>query len=107
MARKGSVNLAVCAIARKLVVAIWYLLNGRWTPLEEIDQGLQLKVGKIITQVGQKGLQTLGKTRQVLRAETFGKLKTGRVYVLNPDKKFVPKPRAKRTLTLAEEYGLR
>jgi transposase len=107
LARKGSVNLAVCAIARKLVVAIWYLLNGRWTPLEEIDQGLQLKVGKIITQVGQKGLQTLGKTRQVLRAETFGKLKTGRVYVLNPDKKFVPKPRAKRTLTLAEEYGLR
>lgn len=37
LAAKGSVNLAVAAIARKLTVAVWYLMMGRWTALEEID----------------------------------------------------------------------
>jgi len=46
LARKGSRNLAAGAVARKLAVAIWYLLMGRWTPLEEIDERLALKVGK-------------------------------------------------------------
>ena len=90
LARKGSVNLAAGAVARKLAVAIWYLLMGRWTPLEEIDERLALKVGKIITSVGPKGLKQLGKTRQVLRKETFNSLKTGRVYVLDPNKTFAP-----------------
>ena len=90
LARKGSVNLAAGAVARKLAVAIWYLLMGRWTPLEEIDERLALKVGKIITSVGAKGLQQLGKTRQVLRKETFNSLKNGRVYVLDPNKTFKP-----------------
>lgn len=31
LAAKGSVNLAVAAIARKLTVAVWYLMMGRWT----------------------------------------------------------------------------
>ena len=88
LARKGSVNLAAGAVARKLAVAIWYLLMGRWTPLEEIDDRLALKVGKIITSVGSKGLKQMNKTRLVLRKETFDLLKTGRVYVLDPDKKF-------------------
>ena len=39
LARKGQINLVVAAIARKLTVAVWYLLMGRWTPLEEIDAG--------------------------------------------------------------------
>lgn len=90
LARKGSVNLAAGAVARKLTVAIWYLLMGRWTPLEEIDDRLAVKVGKILTSVGTKGLKQLGKTRPALRKETFDLLKTGRVYVLNPDKKFLP-----------------
>jgi transposase len=90
LARKGSRNLAAGAVARKLTVAIWYLLMGRWTPLEEIDDRLALKVGKIITSVGTKGLEQLGKTRQALRKETLNSLKTGRVYVLNPDKQFAP-----------------
>lgn len=42
-------------------MAIWYLLMGRWPPLEEIDERLALKVGKIITSiitsVGTKGLK--------------------------------------------------
>jgi transposase len=90
LARKGSVNLAAGAVARKLAVAIWYLLMGRWTSLEEIDDRLAQKVGKIITGVGPKGLKQLGKTRLGLRKETFDSLKTGRVYVLGPSKKFVP-----------------
>jgi transposase len=90
LARKGSRNLAAGAVARKLAVAIWYLLMGRWTPLEEIDERLALKVGKIITSVGTKGLKQLGKTRPTLRKETFNLLTTGRVYMLDPNKTFAP-----------------
>jgi transposase len=82
LGRKGSVKLAVAAIARKLAVAIWYLLMGRWTSLEEIDQRLSLKVGKMISQVGRERLKTLGKTRRTFRQEIHDLLKTGRVYVL-------------------------
>ena len=90
LARKGSVNLAAGAVARKLAVAIWYLLMGRWTPLEEIDERLALKVGKIITSVGPKGLKQLGQTRLALRKETYRSLTAGRIYVLDPNKKFMP-----------------
>ena len=107
MARKGSVNLAVAAVARKLVIAIWYLLMGRWTPLEEVDDRMVLKIGKIITGVGSAGLKKMGKTRKTLRAEISQALKTGRTYVLDPNKKFIPKPANPRATTLLEEYGLR
>ena len=90
LARKGSLNLAAGAVARKLAVAVWHLLMGRWTALEEIDDRLAIKVGKIITSVGAKGLKQLGKTRKVLRAESYQSLTTGRIYVLDPDKKFAP-----------------
>lgn len=90
LARKGSVNVAAAAIARKLAVAIWYLLMGRWASLEEIDERLALKVGKVLTSVGAKGLKQLGKTRKAFREEIYQSLKTGRVYQLEPDKKFVP-----------------
>ena len=90
LARKGVLNLTVCAMARKLTVATWYLMMGRWTTLEEIDAGLSLKVGKIITQVGTAGLQQLGKTRKTFRQEIFQTLKTGKVYVLDPNKMFSP-----------------
>jgi transposase len=93
LARKGAINLAVAAIARKLTVAVWYLLMGRWTPLDEIDARLRLKVGKMISQVGSTGLKKLGKTRAALREDIDQSLKTGRVYVLDPEKKFVAAPR--------------
>ena len=105
LGRKGSVSLAVAAIARKLAVAAWYLMMGRWTSLEELDQRLLRKVGKMITSVGQPGLQALAKTRKVYREEICQRLKTGRVYVLNPNLKYVPRPRP--TANLAQEYGLR
>jgi transposase len=106
LARKSSVNLAVAAIARKLTVAVWYLMMGRWTPLEEIDDRLVLKVGKMITQVGAAGLKNLGKTRSAFRQEIYQSLKTGRTYVLDPNLKFISKPKACPN-TFAQEYGLR
>jgi hypothetical protein len=88
--RKGALNLAVSAVARKLAVAVWYLMTGRWTPLEEIDERLAGKVTKLITSVGTKGLKQLGKTRKAFREEIYESLKAGRVYQLNPNKKFAP-----------------
>jgi transposase len=88
LARKGSVNLAVAAIARKLTVAVWYLLMGRWTPLEEIDARLSVKVGKIISGVGPNGLKELHQTRKALKEKTCHALKTGRTYLLDPHQKF-------------------
>jgi len=88
LARKGAINLVVAAIARKLTVAAWYLMMGRWTSLEEIDARLNIKVSKIISQVGTEGLKRLGKTRKAFRQEIHCSLKRGRTYVLNSDKKF-------------------
>lgn len=101
LARKGSVNLAVAATARKLAVAVWYLMMGRWTALEEIDERLAIKVGKMMSSVGAQQLKALGKTCKAFRGEIYERLKTGRTYQLDPNTKFVPKP------SLVEEYGLR
>ncbi len=92
LAAKGSVNLAVAAIARKLTVALWYLMHGRWTPLEELDARLLRKLSYMIGSVGQPALKTLGKTRQRYREEICQRLKSGRTYVLAPNKKYAPQP---------------
>ena len=94
LARKGAINLAVAAVARRLAVAAWYLMMGRWTTLEEIDQGLSQKIGKIITQVGTAGLKSLGKTRKAFREQLCQSLKSGREYILTPKKMFTQVPRA-------------
>ena len=106
LARKGSMKLAVAAIARKLTVAVWYLMMGCWTPLQEVEERLALKVGKILTQVGPNGLKKLGKTRTVLRKEIYQSLKSGRIYELDPNKKFAPAPQSPQRQTRAVEYGL-
>lgn len=106
LARKGSMKLAVAAIARKLAVAIWYLMMGRWTPLAEVEEPLALKIGKILTQVGANGLKQLGKTRTVLRTEIYQLLKSGRIYELDANQKFTPAPPSPQRQTLAAEYGL-
>jgi transposase len=90
LARKGAINLVVCAMARKLAVAAWYLMMGRWTTLEEIDAGLKLKVSKMITAVGTDGLRQMSTTRKPFREQIFDSLKTGREYVLDPNKMFTP-----------------
>jgi transposase len=90
MHRKSSLHLAVAAVARKLTLAIWYLLKGRWTALEEIDAALALKVGKIISQVGTAQLKTRGQTRKSLREAAFQSLKNTQIYVLDPSQKRPP-----------------
>jgi len=104
LATKGSVNLAVAAIARKLTVAAWYLMMGRWTSLEELDPRLLKKVTQIIGSVGPQGLRSSGKTSKAYREEICQRLKTGRVYVLDPNKKYAPHPHL--TPSLAQEDGL-
>ena len=68
-------------------MAVWYLLMGRWTPLEEIDDALSRKVGKIVSRVGCQGLKELGKSRSQIREETFHSLKTTKIYVLDRNQK--------------------
>jgi hypothetical protein len=112
LARKGEIRLVVAAMARRLAVAVWYLMNGRWTSLEEIDSRLAGKVTKMIGSVGEQGLKALGKDRKAYRQEIYERLKAGRVYVLDPNKKYTPKPKAQPEAKaseagLAYEYGLR
>src|SRR5690606_31367790 len=57
--RKGR-NVAVVALARKLVVAIWYLLQGMFTPLMEIDQTLRVKIRKLAVALGLPTLKKMG-----------------------------------------------
>jgi transposase len=90
LARKGQINLVVAAMARKLTVSVWYLMRGQWTPLEEVEKPLAIKVGKMMSQAGKVGWEKLGKTRKAFREEIFQSLKVGKTYALDPDKKFTP-----------------
>jgi transposase len=90
LAAKGSVNLAAAAIARKLTVAVWYLMMGRWTALEELDARLLRKVSSMISAVGQPALKALDKTRQRYREEICQRLKNGLTYALDPNKTYIP-----------------
>lgn len=92
MARKGSKNLAVAAIARKLVVAVWYLMKGKESPVEELTPSMSLKLGKIISQLSPEGIQTLGPTRKALRAQVTDRLLKAKTYLLDPNKTFEPQP---------------
>jgi len=91
LARTGEKNLVVAAMARKLTVAAWYLMMGRWTQLEEIDSHLAIKVGKIIGSVSRAVLKKSGKTPKTYREQIYQALKTGRTYVLDPNKKLQAK----------------
>jgi transposase len=90
LARKGEKKLVVAAIARKLTVAIWYLMNGRWTPLEEIDERLETKINKIITAVApaRELPGKVGQKRRAYREEIHQRLKSGRDYQLDPNKTY-------------------
>lgn len=105
LARTGQIKLVVAAMARKLAVAVWYLLKGRWTPLEEIDARLTIKVGKMIGSVGEKGLKKLGKKRAAYREEIYQTLQTGRVYVLDPDKRLEARTTVAASATAGKENG--
>ena len=104
MARKSSLKLAVAAIARRLTVAIWYLLKGQWTRLEEVDHKLTAKLATILAGMGKEAINKSGKTRKALRQDCCQLLKAGRTYLLDSNKKFTPKAQPD---SLAAEYGLR
>lgn len=83
LARKGTLNLAAAAVARKLTVAIWYLMMGKWTTLEEIDKSLSVKIGTIINALGRQTLGRSGKTSKNYREEIYALLLAGKhVYLL-------------------------
>jgi transposase len=88
LARKSCRNLTVCAVARKLVVAVWYLMMGQWTPLEELDTPLQSKLGKIIRELLPQSRASMAENLQALREQVYQRIKSGRVYTLDPTKTF-------------------
>jgi transposase len=64
-------NVAVCAVARKIVVAIWYLLRGFFTRLEEVSTTITAKLRKLSTFIGREKLKSFGYSK----AEYFIKAK--------------------------------
>jgi transposase len=56
-------NVAICAVARKLVVAIWYLLRGFFTQLEEANTTIITKLRKLSTFIGKETLKVFGYTK--------------------------------------------
>jgi len=60
--RKGT-PIAVTALARKLTVSVWYLLQGFFTPLTEITPHIRIKVHKIAVSIGKTRLKALGYPR--------------------------------------------
>lgn len=57
--RKGT-NVAVAALARKLVVSVWYLMKGYFTPLTEITAQVRTKIHKIAAEIGSASLKQMG-----------------------------------------------
>jgi transposase len=84
LGRKGQLKLVVAAVARKLTVAIWYLMMGKWTAITDIDARLEIKVGKLITAIGKPVLKDKAITSKQLREELTNRLKTGRTYAPPP-----------------------
>lgn len=60
LAIKKTHNQAVAAVARKLTVAIWHLLQGHFTPLLEAGEHLTTKLLKLATLLGRASLTQLG-----------------------------------------------
>lgn len=57
--RKGR-NLAACAVARKLLVACWYLMHGQFTPLQELTDTIRVKIHKLASAIGAARVRELG-----------------------------------------------
>ncbi len=51
-ARKGQRNIAVVAIARKLVIQVWHLLQGNPIEAVDSDKSLRIKLVKLVSMVG-------------------------------------------------------
>ena len=57
--RKGN-NIAVAALARKLVVSVWYLLKGFFTKMTEITAHIRIKMHKIACEIGLVRIRSMG-----------------------------------------------
>ncbi|NQT92080.1 MAG: hypothetical protein HQ559_04910, partial [Lentisphaerae bacterium] len=57
--RRGR-NIAVVAVARKMVTALWYLLMGMFTPLTEATPHLQRKIRVLAGELGIKAVKEMG-----------------------------------------------
>ena len=79
-------------------------MSGRWSALEELDAGLKLKVGKMISQLGEAGLKQLSKTRKAFREEIFQSLKAGKIYQPNSGESTVK--RESPVERFARQHGL-
>lgn len=53
-ARKGNRNVAVAAVARKLLVQVWYLLAGHPPEALETDKSLTIKLNKLAVTLGKE-----------------------------------------------------
>jgi transposase len=53
-------NVATTAVARKIVVSIWHLLSGHFTPLTEATTSIKIKLSKLGTLLGKKHLLESG-----------------------------------------------
>jgi transposase len=59
--RKGTC-LAVAALARKLAVAVWYLMKGFFSPMTEISNSVRVKIHKIACAIRLQRIKKLGYT---------------------------------------------
>jgi transposase len=84
LARKGVRNLVAAAVARKLTVALWYLMMGKWTAVEELDARLEYKLSKLVSTIGTDTLKVQGRTRNEVREQLRARLQNGRTYLLRP-----------------------
>jgi len=57
--RRGR-NIAVVAVARKMITALWYLLMGMFTPLTEPTPHLQRKIRFLAEEIGIKAVKEMG-----------------------------------------------
>jgi len=57
--RKGK-NISVAGLARKMVVSIWYLLKGMFTPLIELTNTIIVKIHKIASEIGKTKIMAMG-----------------------------------------------
>lgn len=57
--RKGR-SCAAIAVARKLTVACWYLMQGFFTPLQEVSTTLRIKLRKTVTVIGRQLVRQIG-----------------------------------------------
>lgn len=57
---RKNANVVTMAVARKLVTAIWYVLNGYGSELTEVSQMIRTKLQKHASKIGKERLRELG-----------------------------------------------